>query len=141
VDLNRHLNTRVRKEQKHAYDFHNGSFTLLKSVEVVQRFDFYGYSPHQHHYARLTFTSLGAHLEARWALSSLTGSKDRGPSLRSNVLHRIFPGRTADLDGIYAGRKGVVRKGLSLVLGEANIEFHDQVRRGLRPLGPPPRLT
>jgi hypothetical protein len=135
VDLNRHLNLRVRKEQKHAYDFHNGSFTLLKSVEVVQRFDFYGYSPNMHHYARLTFTSLGAHLEARWALSSLTGNKDRAPSLRSNVLHRIFPGREADLDGIYAGRKGVVRKGLSLVLGEANIEFHDQVR-GLRPLGP-----
>lgn len=67
----------------------------------------------------------------------MAGSKDRAPSLRSHVLYRMFPQRRSDLEAIYGGRKGATRKGIDLVLAEANIEFHDQVMDilGLKPGG------
>lgn len=136
VDLNRRLNTCVR--DKPSKRWRPGGHLLVFSVEVVERFDFYGYSSRKHRYARLTFTSLGAHRAARWAFNSLAGTsgpKARKPPLSFRTVRRIFPGREEDLERAFRGDRGAVRKGLSLVLAEANIEFHDQVMDdiGIRP--------
>lgn len=133
VDLNRHLNARCRQEHKHSFDCEGEAYgrrvyQLVKPAHIVERFDFYGFSAQPHAYARLEFTSLGAHREARWALTEVAGTPKRLPALRAHVLERVFPDRLADLQRLYRGDKGARRKGLELVLAEANIELHDQVR-------------
>jgi hypothetical protein len=134
VDLNRHLNSRCRPDQKPAADYvsHFLGYALLRSAVLVQRHDFYGFSALKHHYARLTFASLGAHREARWALGAPAGSAKAGPPLRSHVLERVWPARVEDLSRAYRRADNVRRKGLAFTLAEANIEFHDQVMDELR---------
>jgi DNA polymerase elongation subunit (family B) len=129
VDLNRHLNSRCRSDQKPvtAYESHDIGYALVSSATLVQRHDFYGFSARKHHYARLTFASLGAHREARWALGAPAGSAKAGPPLRSHVLERVWPARAEDLARAYRRADNVRRKGLTFTLAEANIEFHDQV--------------
>jgi len=133
--LNDHLNRRVSADQKHgkAEDCGGGKlrYQLLRSVECVRAHDFYGYSAAQHHYAKLTFGSLGAHAEARWALTGLAGSAKRRPPLPAALLKKIFPGRDRDIDAAHAGAARVTRAGLELTLAEANIAFHDQVMDAL----------
>jgi hypothetical protein len=131
VDLNLHLTKRVR--DKHAVDRVDGSYRLLRSVELVERFDFYGYVARPRQYARLTFATLGAAREARWALSEPVGraassaSEGRKPALCPHVLESVFSDRVQDVRDAVARKKGARRKGLEFVLAEANIELHDQV--------------
>ena len=133
IDLNRHLNERVRADQKHTFDCDGivaggrRLWRLVNSAHVVFRHDFYGFSPRPHAYARLEFTSLGAHREARWALADALGGDKRAPALRAHVLERLFPGRLDDVRAACRRERGVRRKGLQLVLAEANTDFHDQV--------------
>ena len=143
-DLNDHLNRRVRAEHKHSVDARGltgagrVAYALVKSVECVRAFDFYGYSPDKHHYAKFTFASVGAHTEARYALSAVAGSPKREPPLSHDLMTKLFPGQRLRIDALYAARGGPVgRAGLALVLAEANIDLHDQVMDdlGLKPGG------
>ena len=136
-NLDAHLNRRVRPQHKHAVDARAGRgdrpwYALVKSVECVRAHDFYGYSPHQHHYAKFTFSSVGARDEARFALTAPAGAAKRQPPFHINTLRRMFPGRDKDVHDAYAddGRR-VNRRDLTFVLAEANIELHDQVMDGL----------
>jgi hypothetical protein len=132
-NLDAHLNRRVRPEHKHSVDAKPGRgdrpwYTLVKSVECVRAHDFYGYSAQKHHYAKFTFSSVGARDEARFALTAPAGGAKRKPPFRLDVLKRLFPGRDKDVHDAYAedGRR-VNRRDMGFVLAEANIELHDQV--------------
>ena len=95
---------------------------------MVEAHDYYGYSREPQKYAKLTFSSVGAHLEARFALTALAGSATRRPPLSKNLLHRLFPKREKDVNDAFAqDDRRVNRRGMALTLAEANIDLHDQV--------------
>jgi DNA polymerase elongation subunit (family B) len=141
-NLDAGLNRRVHASEKHPMDAREGpskSFVLVKSRAVQEARDYYGFSTAPKLYAKFTFSSLGAHRSARFMLSSIAKKPQAGqsPPLEARLLHKIFPAREADISKLYAGASRVVRKGIDLVLAEANIAFHDQCMDalGLKPGG------
>jgi DNA polymerase elongation subunit (family B) len=109
---------------------------------VVHKLDFCaGYCETPARYALLEFASMAAHRVARDALTNPLG---RGPEGRrafpygAALLKRLFPQAEERITAVYDGKgKGVVRKDVTFVLAEANVDFHSDLleRAGVSPGG------